>query len=275
MTRHLVAALAAASVAAPAAAQAPAPRVAPEDMRWAAPALASYTDEVLFGRVWRGPELSPRDRSLVTLSALVAGGNTAQMTSHLNRALDNGVKPYEIGGLITHLAFYSGWPKSVSALGVTRQVMEARGLTATDMQPPNETSSGPDRLRVVRKGAEPVTRGSTANFTGKVEVSGPFTGTGASRLAGASVRFAAGARTAWHRHPIGQTLVVTEGCGWVQREGGPVQKMCAGDVVVTAPGVKHWHGATPTSPMSHVAISEGGVDWLELVTEDQYGAGPR
>jgi 4-carboxymuconolactone decarboxylase len=275
MKRYLMAALAAACVAAPASAQAPAPRIAPEDMRWAAPALAEYTDEVLFGRVWLGPELSPRDRSLVTLSALVAGGNTAQMTSHLNRALDNGVKPYEIGGIVTHLAFYSGWPKSVSALDVTRQVMAARGLTATDMQPPTDASSGPARLRIVRKGAEPVSRGPTAKFTGKVGVSGSFRGTGPSRLAGASVRFAAGARTAWHRHPIGQILVVTEGCGWVQSEGGPVERMCAGDVVVTAPAVKHWHGATATSSMSHVAISEGGVEWLEPVTEHQYAAGLR
>lgn len=271
----MIATLAAACGAGSAVAQTPAPTVAPEDMRWAAPALARYTDEVLFGSVWRGPELSPRDRSLVTLSALVVGGNTAQMTSHLSRALDNGVKPYEIGGLITHLAFYSGWPKSVSALGVTRQVLEARGLTAADMRPPTPVVGDADRLRIARKGAEPISRGPAANFTGVVQVSAPFKGIGASRIAGASVRFEAGGRSAWHRHPHGQTLVVTEGCGWVQREGGPVETMCAGDVVVTAPGEKHWHGATATSAMSHVAISEGGVEWLESVAEAHYAAGPR
>lgn len=275
MMATLAAACVAGSAVAQTPAQTPAPTVAPEDMRWAAPALARYTDEVLFGSVWRGPELSPRDRSLVTLSALVVGGNTAQMTNHLNRSLDNGVKPYEIGGLIKHLAFYSGWPKSISALGVTRQVLEARGLTAADMQPPAPAPGDADGLRIVRKGAEPVSRGPASNFTGVVQVSAPFKGMGASRIAGASVRFEAGGRSAWHRHAYGQTLVVTEGCGWVQREGGTVETMCAGDVVVTAPGEKHWHGATATSAMSHVAISEGGVEWLEPVTEAHYAAGPR
>jgi 4-carboxymuconolactone decarboxylase len=275
MRRFVLAAVAAAFVAAPAFAQTPAPSVAPEDMRWVAPALASYTDEVLFRQVWRGPELSPRDRSLVTLSALVTGGNTAQMTSHLNRALDNGVRPSEIGGLITHLAFYTGWPKSVSALSVTRQVLEARGITAAEMQPHTGVPGDTDRLRIARKGERPVTRGPVTNFTGAVQVSAPFNGTGVSRIAGATVRFAVGARSAWHRHPLGQTLVVTEGCGWVQRGGGPIQKVCAGDVVVTAPGEKHWHGATANSAMSHVAMSEGGVEWLEQVTDAQYAAGPR
>ncbi|MDZ4375183.1 MAG: carboxymuconolactone decarboxylase family protein [Phenylobacterium sp.] len=275
MIRSILAALAVASMAMPAAAQAPTPRVAPEDMRWVAPALADYTDEVLFGQVWRGPELSPRDRSIVTLSALVAGGNTAQMTSHLNRALDNGVKPLEIGGLITHLAFYSGWPKSVSALAVTRQVLEARGVTTGEMQAGSAQPGEADRLRILRKGSGPVTPGSAANFTGAVKVSAPFQGIGGSRIGGATVAFAAGARSAWHRHAVGQTLVVTDGCGLVQREGGPIQRVCTGDVIVTAPGEKHWHGATATSAMTHVALSEGGVEWLEPVSDAQYAAGPR
>lgn len=275
MRWSLLTALAATAVAAPASAQAPAPRVAPEDMRWVAPALAGYTDEVVFGQVWRGPELSPRDRSLVTLSALVAGGHTAQMTGHLNRALDNGVKPSEIGGLITHLAFYTGWPRAVSALSVARPVLEARGVTAAEMQVASTAPADADRLRVLRKGSAPISRGPAANFAGAVQVSAPFRATGAARIAGATVTFAPGARSAWHRHPFGQTLVVTEGCGSVQREGGPVERICAGDVVVTAPGEKHWHGATATSGMTHVALSEGGVEWLEQVTEAQYAAGPR
>ena len=274
MSRLMLAALAAAAIATTAAAQAPA-SVAPADMHWAAPALADYTDDVLFGDVWRRPDLSPRDRSMVTLSALVAGGRTAQMPGHLNRALDNGVTPAEIGGLITHLAFYSGWPNAVSALAVTRQVMEARGVTAAQMQTPPATATDADRLRIARKGSAPINRGQAPNFTGAVQVSAPFRGTGPSRLAGATVAFSAGARSAWHRHPLGQTLVVTEGCGWVQREGGPVEKICAGDVVVTAPGEKHWHGATATSAMTHVAMSEGGVEWLEPVTDAQYAGGPR
>lgn len=268
--------LGAASCAAPAMAQEPFPRVAPEDMRWVAPALAGYTDEVLFGDVWRRRDLYARDRSLATVSALIAGGHTAPLAGHLNRALDNGVTPAEIGGLITHLAFYAGWPNAVSALAVARRVLEARGVTAAEMQAPAAPQDPADRLRVTRQGSGPVTDGPAARFTGAVQVSAPFRGTDGSRIAGATVRFAPGARTAWHRHALGQTLVITEGCGWVQREGGPVERICAGDVVTIAPGEKHWHGATATSAMGHVALSESSqVEWLEQVSDAEYAGGPR
>ena len=269
--------LAAAALAMPVAAQqpAPSPTVAPPDMHWVAPGLAEYTDEVLFGDVWRRSDLSLRDRSLVTVSALVASGNTAQLKGHLNRALDNGIKPSEISGVITHLAFYAGWPNAVSTLGVAREVLESRGVTAMQMRG-TSMSNVVNRMLISRKASGPVTRGSPANFAGVVQVSAPVAGIGGSRIAGASVRFNAGARSWWHRHTLGQTLVITEGCGWVQSEGGLVEKICAGDVVTTAPNVKHWHGATATSAMTHVALSEGnGVEWLEKVTDAEYARGPR
>jgi 4-carboxymuconolactone decarboxylase len=276
VSRLLLAALGAALTTMPVSAQEQKPSVAPEDMHWVAPALAGYTDEVLFGDVWERTELTPRDRSLATLSALIAAGNTAQMTGHLGRALDNGVTPAEISGLITHLAFYSGWPKAVSALGVTRQVLEARGITAADMQAAPAQLTQADRLLIVRAAAGPSTRGSESNFTGAVQVSGRFSGTGRTRSGGATVTFEAGARTAWHRHEHGQTLVVTAGCGFIQREGGRVDEICAGDVAVTAPGEAHWHGATATSAMAHVALSEPGkIEWLNLVTDAEYPRGPR
>jgi 4-carboxymuconolactone decarboxylase len=262
-----------ATLAAPAAAQEPAPRVAPEDMRWVAPGLAGYTDEVLFGDVWSGSDLSPRDRSLVTLSALIKGGHTGQLRGHLNRALDNGVEPAEIGAVVTHLAFYAGWPNAVSALSEVRQVMEARGFTAADMQAP--VLNDADRQRIIRKGSGAATAGAASNFTGAVQVTAPFSGAGGARIRGATVRFEAGARSAWHIHERGQTLVVTEGCGWTQREGGPIVRICAGDVVMLTPGEKHWHGATASSSMTHVALSEGtGVEWLEHVTDAEYANGP-
>ena len=264
-----------AALAAPAAAQEPAPRVAPEDMRWVAPELAGHTDEVLFGEVWSGSDLSPRDRSLVTLSALIKGGHTGQLRGHLNRALDNGVLPAEIGAVITHLAFYAGWPNAVSALSEVRQVMEARGFTAADMQAPAAVEIDADRQRVIRRGSGAVTAGAASNFTGTVQVTAPFSGAGGARIRGATVRFEAGARSAWHTHERGQTLVVTEGCGWTQREGGPVERICAGDVVMLAPGEKHWHGATASSSMTHVALSEGtGAEWLGQVTDAEYANGP-
>ena len=95
-----------------------------------------------------------------------------------------------------------------------------------------------------------------------------------ARAAGASVTFEPGARTAWHTHPLGQTLIITAGCGWVQREGGPVEEVHPGDVVWFPPGEKHWHGATPTTAMTHIAIQEAldgkVVDWLEHVSDEQY-----
>ena len=274
--RHIAMILASAAVATPAVAQQQAarPSVAPENMHWVAPGLAGYTDKVLFGDVWRRTELTPRDRSIVTLSALVAGGHTAQLTGHLNRALDNGVKPLEIGGIITHLAFYSSWPNAVSALGPTRQVLEARGVRASEMQLPSPTAA--DDMRIWRKGSPPFRGGPAANFTGAVRVGAPFRAVGASRIGGATVTFEPGARTAWHRHASGQTLVVTEGCGWTQREGGPIEKICPGDVVSIGAGEKHWHGATSTTAMTHVALSEGdGVEWLEKVSDAQYVPGSR
>lgn len=271
-----MAALVAACIATPAAAQEQPPRVAPEDMRWVAPALADYTDEVLFGEVWKQTDLSLRDRSLVTVSALIAGGNTSQLAGHLNRALDNGVKPVELSGLITHLAFYAGWPKAVSALDVTRQVMETRGITAAEMQAPASNAQTADLFRIIRRGTAPVASGPAPRFTGAAQISAPFSGTGGSRIGGATVKFEPGARTAWHRHSLGQTLVVTDGCGLVQREGGPIEKICAGDVVTTAPMEKHWHGATASSAMAHVALSESPeVEWLEQVTGAEYARGPQ
>ncbi|HEX8239693.1 MAG TPA: carboxymuconolactone decarboxylase family protein [Allosphingosinicella sp.] len=348
-----------------------------------APGLADYTDDVLFGEVWPGSGLSPRDRSLVVISALIATNKPAQLQGHLGRALDNGMTPTETSGVLTHLAFYAGWPNAVSALEVYDQVYTARkvdvaALQATRRAIPRGTSgAAPDydelTRRVVfdnlwrrsdlsvrdrslvtiaaltamgdaaqlepylrrgtragltraeieqalthlafyagwtkanaalealakasgsepqagavsaaqggqiwRKGSPPVTAGPAANFTGIVRVIAPFQGTGRSRLGGATVSFQPGARSAWHRHPLGQLLVVTEGCGWTQAEGGPIERICAGDVAWIGPGEKHWHGATPTMPMSHVAASESvegqNVEWLEKVSDAEYARGPR
>jgi quercetin dioxygenase-like cupin family protein len=145
------------------------------------------------------------------------------------------------------------------------------------------TQQAPDnnpRRRIVqikRVGSEPSGKGPEDYFTGRVRVDRLFTAPEPARVAGASVTFEPGARTAWHTHPLGQTLIVTAGCGWVQREGGPVEEIRPGDVVWFPPGEKHWHGATATTGMTHIAIQEGlngkVVDWMEKVTDEQYQAG--
>ncbi|CAM5776241.1 hypothetical protein LMIY3S_05429 [Labrys miyagiensis] len=131
-------------------------------------------------------------------------------------------------------------------------------------------------MNIQRSGSQPSGKGPEAYFTGTVRIDPLMSPPEPARVAGASVTFEPGARTAWHTHPLGQTLIVTSGLGWVQREGGPIEEIRPGDVVWFEPGEKHWHGATPTTAMTHIAIQEklngSPVDWLEKVSDEQYGA---
>lgn len=129
-------------------------------------------------------------------------------------------------------------------------------------------------MEIKRSGAQPSAKGPADWFTGTVRIDPLFSPPAPARVTGGSVTFEPGARTAWHVHPYGQTLVVTAGCGWVQRDGGPVEEIRPGDVISIAPGEKHWHGATATTAMTHIAIQETqdgkAVDWLEQVSAAQY-----
>jgi quercetin dioxygenase-like cupin family protein len=131
-------------------------------------------------------------------------------------------------------------------------------------------------MDIKRSGSQPSAPGPAEYFSGTVRVDARFAGTGDARAGGATVTFEPGARTAWHTHPLGQTLLVLSGLGRAQRDGGPVEEIRPGDIVWFEPGEKHWHGATPTTAMSHVAIAEAldgkVVDWMEKVTDAQYGA---
>jgi quercetin dioxygenase-like cupin family protein len=127
---------------------------------------------------------------------------------------------------------------------------------------------------VQRAGSQAPSIGAAQNFTGAVRVEGRFQGSPPARISGGTVIFEPGARTAWHTHPLGQTLIVTGGVGLVQHWGGAVQVIRPGDVVWIPPGVKHWHGATATTGMTHIAISEAlegkTVEWMEQVSDEQY-----
>ncbi|MGA8172420.1 MAG: cupin domain-containing protein [Methylocystis sp.] len=129
-------------------------------------------------------------------------------------------------------------------------------------------------MEIKRAGSQPSRPGSPEYFTGAVRLDPLFDAPEPARVVGASVTFEPGARTAWHTHPLGQTLIVTAGCGRVQREGRPVEEIRPGDVVWIAPGEKHWHGAGPTTAMTHIAIQEKldgkMVDWMEPVSDEQY-----
>jgi quercetin dioxygenase-like cupin family protein len=144
----------------------------------------------------------------------------------------------------------------------------AQRLLATDVAERRET------MEIKRNGSRPSGKGPEAYFTGTVRVDPMFQAGDPARVSGGHVTFEPGARSAWHTHPLGQTLIVTSGLGWAQSEGGPIEEIRPGDVIWFPPGEKHWHGAAPTTAMTHIAITEflngKNVDWMEKVSDEQY-----
>ncbi len=153
-------------------------------------------------------------------------------------------------------------------------------LIATASSNPSEaqtaSAQGLEKISIVRSGSRHSQKGAAERFTGTVRIDPLFAAQAPARTSGAYVTFEPGARTAWHTHPLGQVLIVTAGCGRVQREGGPIEEIRPGDVVWFEPGEKHWHGASPTTAMTHIAIQEAldgkVVDWMEQVSDEQYQA---
>ncbi len=129
-------------------------------------------------------------------------------------------------------------------------------------------------IKITRSGTQQPGKGPTGHFTGAVQVEPLFPAHDPSRVSGGKVTFEPGARSAWHTHPLGQTLIVTGGTGWIQQWGGPIQEIRTGDLIWIPPRVKHWHGATPNTSMTHIAIQEQlngkAVEWMEKVTDEQY-----
>lgn len=137
-----------------------------------------------------------------------------------------------------------------------------------------QSADAPD-MTIVRAGSQPPAQGPARYFTGSARIDPLFAAQPPASTSGAYVTFEPGARSAWHTHPAGQVLIVTAGAGRVQRWGGPVREIRPGDVVWTPPGVKHWHGAAPSTPVTHIALQDsvGGknVEWMEKVSDEQYG----
>lgn len=129
-------------------------------------------------------------------------------------------------------------------------------------------------MKIIRSGSLPSAKGPEAWFTGSVRIDAPFQATEPAKVGGATVTFEPGARTAWHTHPLGQTLIVTQGRGWLQEEGQEAQPLNQGDIAWIPPGVKHWHGASSQTAMTHIAIAEAEngspVTWLEKVSDEEY-----
>jgi quercetin dioxygenase-like cupin family protein len=156
----------------------------------------------------------------------------------------------------------------------------AAGLALTVIGPAAAEKSAAERrsgdmdIEIKRNGSRPAAKGSPDWFTGSVRVEPLFQAPDPARVGAGQVTFEPGARTAWHTHPLGQTLIITSGLGWVRRDGGPIEEVRPGDVVWFPPGLRHWHGATPTTAMTHIAIQESldgkNVDWMEKVSDAQY-----
>lgn len=167
-------------------------------------------------------------------------------------------------------------PFSLAACGAEQQQNEQ---APQEQAQANSSAEGGGQMQISRSNTRQPTQGSADYFTGTATIAPLFDPTGPSQVGAALVTFQPGARTAWHSHPLGQRLVVMSGTGWTQVEGGPVEEIREGDVVWCPPNVRHWHGATPTTAMSHIAIQESQngspVQWMEHVTDEQYLAGSR
>ena len=226
-----------------------------------APKFAQLNDDVLFGEVWsRENELSPRDRSLITVTALMASGMLdSSFKFHLTKARENGVTKQEIAEAFTQLAFYAGWPKAWAAFRMALEVWDGEETAA-------EFASA---------SAFPLGEANDAfakYFTGKSYLSMLTT----DGLGTAHVSFEPGCRNWWHiHHGGGQILLVTGGRGWYQERGKQARELRAGDAVDIPPEVEHWHGAAADSWFSHIAIgvpAEGGsTEWVAPVTDEEYG----
>lgn len=225
------------------------------------PVIDEFLRAHLFGDIFGRDNLDYQSREIATVAALtMLGGVDPQLKSHFNVGLNVGLTNAQLKGIVEVIGARVDGEKAANATRVLDETL--RNRPASGSAPSGTTN------------ASPVQAASSANFTGKVTITAPFRREAPSRIGGATVTFEAGARTAWHIHPLGQTLIVTSGTGWVQREGGPKQQIGEGDIVWTPPGVKHWHGATTKGAMTHVAISEAPegsqVTWMDQVSEQEY-----
>ena len=226
-----------------------------------APKFAELNDDVLFGEVWsREDKLSPRDRSLITVTALMSSGILdSSLQFHMSKAKENGVTKEQIAEVLTQLAFYSGWPKAWAAFRMAKEIW-------------TEETGAADFARCSLFPLGAPNDAYAKYFTGRSYLSLLTK----ERLVTANVTFEPGCRNWWHiHHKGGQILLCTAGRGYYQEWGREAQELRPGDVVNIAPEVKHWHGAAPDSWFSHIAIevpAEGGSnEWVEPVADAEYG----
>lgn len=231
-----------------------------------APKFAELNDDVLFGEVWNRIGLSPRDRSMITVATLIGKGIVdSSLTHHLQFAKSNGITRLEISEMLTHIAFYAGWPNAWGAFRLAKEVWAA------------DTIDNDELDKFQREMIFPVGEPNTAYaryFSGRSWLASIST----EQIPFSNVTFEPRCRNNWHVHRAakggGQMLVGVAGRGWYQEEGKPAVEILPGTVINIPAGVKHWHGAVKDSWFAHLAFSvpgeEAATEWLEPVTEEQY-----
>lgn len=255
-------------------------------MYQASPPGQRHVQELLsancFGDFWTRRGLDLQTRELLTFSMLAAlGGAEPQLEGHIQGNLAVGNDKAKLVAVLTQLLPYIGYPRTLSALSAVNEVAPPSAPAAqataqrSDSAPRTAPAGESKQLRITRAATQSSQQGPAGWFTGTVHVTMLFQAGPPARASGGRVTFEPGARTAWHTHPLGQTLIVTSGAGRVQRWGGPAEEIRPGDVVWIPPGVKHWHGAAPTTALTHLAIQEAldgkAAEWLEKVSGEQYG----
>ena len=232
-----------------------------------APDFARYNDDVLFGEVWNSPGLCPHDRSLVTIATLVGKGIIdSSLSHHLEFAKSNGVTREEISAMLTHIAFYAGWPNAWGAFRLAKVVW-------ADDSPVEDNGKAAFQREMIFPIGEPNTA-YAQYFTGNSYLAPVST----EQIPFSNVTFEPGCRNNWHIHRAssggGQMLVCVAGRGWYQEEGKPAVQMLPGDVINIPANVKHWHGAAADSWFAHLAFSIPGEntsnEWLEPVSDEEY-----
>ena len=244
-----------------------------------APDFARYNDDILFGEVWsKNDVLSLHDRSIVTVSALVASGMVdSSLKYHLQSAKKNGVTKAEMAEVITQLGFYAGWPKAWAAFNLAKEVYNE---PAAENAKTNE-NAGMDLAAIQATSMFPV-GGENVNYAQYFDGKSYLNMISTEQVVIGNVTFEPGCRNHWHIHHAdkggGQMLLVTTGRGWYQEWGKPAQELKAGDVVHIPANVKHWHGAAKDSAFQHLAIEVPGEnassEWCETVEEKEYNKLP-
>jgi quercetin dioxygenase-like cupin family protein/alkylhydroperoxidase/carboxymuconolactone decarboxylase family protein YurZ len=230
------------------------------------PIIDKFLVEHLFADIFARDILSHKQRELVTISTLAAmSGTEAQLKGHFQIAMRLGYSDLQLKDFITALNDNVG-----------AEIAERANRILGEVQGKERAGTNSQKIVVTPTASLPPTQGPDDKFTGSVRINTRFEAQDPSHFYGANVVFDPGSRTAWHSHTLGQLLIVTSGTGLVQRRGDPAQKIGKGDVVWIPPYQKHWHGATPDTPMAHIAIVEQrdgpSVEWMEKVSDEQYEA---